>query len=228
MGLRIVIAEDDPPMRELLVHHFTREGYLTVPAPDGPTALRAVRNGAEIAIVDVGLPVVDGLEIVRTVRAEGRRLPLLIVSARGEETDRVVGLELGADDYVPKPFSPREVVARVRALARRAALPPLKQADCIHHDRLEIDEAAREARIDGRVIRLKPREFDLLLHLAQHPGVAMARSVLLESVWGYDFDGDERTVDVHIRRLRAKLCDRGGIPPFVETLHGVGYKFLRH
>jgi CheY-like chemotaxis protein len=123
-------------MRELLVHHFTREGYLTVPAPDGPTALRAVRNGAEIAIVDVGLPVVDGLEIVRTVRAEGRRLPLLIVSARGEETDRVVGLELGADDYVPKPFSPREVVARVLSsrptafttIGSRSTRPPARRA----------------------------------------------------------------------------------------------------
>lgn len=213
--LRIVVAEDDPAIRDLLVHHLTREGYRALPAADGPAALRAVRTGADIAIVDVGLPAIDGFEVVRTLRAEGRTQPVLIVSARGGETDRVVGLELGADDYVPKPFSPREVVARVRALARRSGLPPPEARAILRFGRLEVDEAAREARVDGTPVALKPREFALLHQLASNPGVALTRAALLASVWGYDFDGDERTVDVHVRRLRAKLEEGAGLPPLL-------------
>jgi DNA-binding response OmpR family regulator len=189
--------------------------------------LRAVRAGTDLLVLDVGLPVVDGFEIVRTLRREGRAHPVLMVTARTEEVDRVIGLELGADDYVTKPFSPRELIARVRALARRGGIVTDAGPVLLRFDRLEIDEAAREVRIDGADVALKPREFALLLQLATNPGVAFSRTTLLQTVWGFDFSGDERTVDVHVRRLRAKLEDDAARPQFVQTIHGFGYKFAR-
>jgi DNA-binding response OmpR family regulator len=150
-----------------------------------------------------------------------------MVTARTEEVDRVIGLELGADDYVTKPFSPREFVARVRALARRGGIATDAGPVLLRFDRLEIDEAAREVRIDGTDVALKPREFALLLQLASNPGVAFSRTTLLQTVWGFDFNGDERTVDVHVRRLRAKLEHDAARPQFVQTIHGFGYKFAR-
>jgi DNA-binding response OmpR family regulator len=137
----------------------------------------------------------------------------------------VLGLELGADDYVTKPFSPREIVARVRAIARRGGAAPVHGPALITFDRLVIDEAAREVRVDGRDLGLKPREFALLLQLAGNAGVAFSRTSLLQAVWGFDFDGDERTVDVHVRRVRAKLEDHAALPRMVLTVHGYGYKF---
>jgi DNA-binding response OmpR family regulator len=226
-ALRVVVAEDDPPIQELLVHHLTREGFRCTPTMDGPSTLRAVRAGTDVVVLDVGLPVIDGFDIVRAMRREGREQPVLFLTARTDELDRVVGLELGADDYVTKPFSPREVVARVRALARRGGLGAALVPALLRFDRLEIDEAAREARVDGRDLALKPREFALLLHLASNAGVAFSRTTLLETVWGFDFGGDERTVDVHVRRLRAKLEDEAGLPRVVHTVHGFGYKFAR-
>jgi DNA-binding response OmpR family regulator len=226
-ALRIVVAEDDEAIRELVVHHLAREGFRPTPAGDGPTALRAVRAGADLLILDIGLPVVDGFDIVRTLRQEGRGLPILLLTARTEELDRVVGFELGADDYVTKPFSPREIVARVRALARRGGMSAALAPAMLRYDRLEIDEAAREVRVDGRDLAFKPREFALLLQLAANPGVAFSRANLLQAVWGFDFEGDERTVDVHVRRLRAKLEDEAAMPRLVQTIHGFGYKFAR-
>jgi DNA-binding response OmpR family regulator len=226
-AMRIVVAEDDAAIRELLVHHLTREGFRCTETSDGPSTLRAVRAGSDLIILDIGLPVVDGFDIVRTLRREGRGLPVVIVTARSDELDRVVGLELGADDYVTKPFSPRELIARVRALARRGGIAADAAPVLLRFDRLEVDEAAREARVDGADIGLKPREFALLLELAGNPGVAYSRATLLQSVWGFDFDGDERTVDVHVRRLRAKLEDEAKLPRLVQTVHGFGYKFAR-
>jgi DNA-binding response OmpR family regulator len=226
-AMRIVVAEDDAAIRELLVHHLTLAGFRCTETGDGPSTLRAVRAGADLVILDVGLPVVDGFDVVRTLRREGRAQPIVIVTARNEEVDRVVGLELGADDYVGKPFSPRELVARVRALARRGGIAVDAAPVLLRFGRLEIDEAAREARVDGSVVALKPREFALLLHLAGNPGVAFSRATLLAAVWGFDFEGDERTVDVHVRRLRAKLEDAAALPRLVETIHGFGYKFAR-
>jgi DNA-binding response OmpR family regulator len=226
-AMRIVVAEDDAAIRELLVHHLTREGFRCTETSDGPSTLRAVRAGSDLIILDIGLPVVDGFDIVRTLRREGRGLPVVIVTARSDELDRVVGLELGADDYVTKPFSPRELIARVRALARRGGIAADAAPALLRFDRLEVDEAAREARVDGADIGLKPREFALLLELASNPGVAYSRATLLQSVWGFDFDGDERTVDVHVRRLRAKLEDEAKLPRLVQTVHGFGYKFAR-
>jgi DNA-binding response OmpR family regulator len=226
-AMRIVVAEDDAAIRELLVHHLTREGFRCIEAVDGPSTLRAIRAGADLLILDIGLPAVDGFDIVRTLRREGRGQPVVIVSARNDEVDRVIGLELGADDYVTKPFSPRELIARVRALARRGGIAADAVPATLRFDRLEIDEAAREARVDGADVALKPREFALLLHLASNPGVAFSRAALLAAVWGFDFDGDERTVDVHVRRLRAKLEDAAELPRLVVTIHGFGYKFAR-
>ncbi len=226
-ALRIVVAEDDAAIRELLVHHLAREGFRCTETGDGPSTLRAIRAGADLLLLDVGLPVVDGFEIVRTLRREGRGLPVVMVTARGDEVDRVIGLELGADDYVSKPFSPRELIARVRALARRGGIAVDTPPVLLRFDRLEVDEAAREVRVDGVDIALKPREFALMLQLASNPGVAFSRAALLQAVWGFEFDGDERTVDVHVRRLRAKLEDEAALPRLVQTIHGFGYKFAR-
>jgi len=226
-AMRIVVAEDDVAIRELLVHHLAREGFRCTETGDGPSTLRAVRAGADLVILDVGLPVVDGFDVLRALRREGRGLPVVVLTARSDEVDRVIGLELGADDYVIKPFSPRELVARVRALARRGGIAADTGPVLLRFDRLEVDEAAREVRIDGRDIALKPREFALLLQLAGNPGVAFSRTALLQSVWGFDFDGDERTVDVHVRRLRAKLEEEAKLPRLVQTIHGFGYKFAR-
>jgi DNA-binding response OmpR family regulator len=228
MGLtRIVVAEDDVSIRELLVHHLERDGFRCEPAADGPAALRLARCGADLLILDLGLPVVDGFDVVRALRREGLDVPILVLTARSEEIDRVVGLEIGADDYVVKPFSPREIVARVKALGRRARLRSTPAPVVLRFDRLEIDEAAREARLDGVDVGLKPREFALLLELASNAGVALSRASLLQRVWGFDFDGDARTVDVHVRRVRAKLEDHTADAPLLHTIHGFGYKFAR-
>jgi DNA-binding response OmpR family regulator len=224
---RIVVAEDDAPIRALLLHHLRGEGYRCTEAAAGASALRAARSGADLLILDVGLPVVDGFEVLRVLRREQRDVPVLLLTARAEEIDRIVGLEIGADDYVTKPFSPREVIARVRAIARRAGIAASGAPALLRFDELEIDEAAREARIEGRTLDLKPREFALLLELALHPGVALSRRMLLERVWGYEFNGDERTVDVHVRRLRLKIERYPGAPALLQTIHGFGYKFAR-
>ena len=223
----IVVAEDDAAIRELLAHHFERDGFTVIPVNDGQSALRMARRAADLLILDVGLPGMDGYEVARALRREERQIPIVMLTARVDEIDRVVGFELGADDYVCKPFSPREVVARVRAVLRRAGRAPDSPAALLTFGRLEIDEAAREARIDGRDVRLKPREFSLLLELANNPGIALSRERLLERVWGFDFSGDERTVDVHIRRLRAKFEEDQRLPEIVQTIHGFGYKFVR-
>lgn len=224
---RIVVAEDDAPIRALLMHHLRGEGFRCIEAVDGPAALRAARAGADLLILDIGLPVVDGFEVLRVLRREQCDLPVLVLTARVEEIDRIVGFEIGADDYVTKPFSPREVIARVRAIARRAGLSEASGPAVLRFDRLEIDEGAREARVDGRNVDLKPREFVLLLELALHPGIALSRTTLLQRVWGFDFDGDERTVNVHIRRLRLKIEARPEAPLLIQTIHGFGYKFAR-
>lgn len=223
----IVVAEDDIAIRELLTHHLEREGFAVVAVGDGHAALRTARRAADLVILDIGLPGIDGYDVARMLRREERAIPIVMLTARGDEIDRVVGFELGADDYVCKPFSPRELVARVRAVLRRSGTPVEAPPALLRFGRLEIDEAAREARIDGVDVRLKPREFALLLELANNVGIALSRERLLERVWGFDFDGDERTVDVHVRRLRAKIEEEPRLAPMVHTIHGFGYKFVR-
>jgi DNA-binding response OmpR family regulator len=223
----IVIADDDRAVRELLTHHLEREGFTVVGAPDGQAALRCARGAADLLVLDVGLPGVDGYDVARTLRREERSLPIVMVTGRTDELDRVVGFELGADDYLCKPFSPRELVVRVKAILRRAGNPVAPAAATMRFGRLEIDPAAREARVDGFDVKLKPREFALLMEFAGNPGVALSRDWLLQRVWGFDFNGDERTIDVHVHRLRAKIEEPWKLPPMLRTVHGFGYKFLR-
>jgi len=222
--MKVLIVEDEDAIALPLAEGLSREGFDVVRAATGAEALAAAEP--DIVLLDLRLPDMDGLDLCRQLR-ERSQLPIIIVTARGEEADRVVGLELGADDYVIKPFSPREVVARVKAIARRAGLTSANAPVMLTYERLEIDQAAREARVDGVDVGLKPREFALLLELAVNPGVALSRSTLLQRVWGYDFDGDERTVDVHVRRLRLKLEEREGLPMLLHTVHGFGYRFAR-
>jgi len=222
---RVLLAEDDRAIRELLVHHFARDGFLALEAADGPSALRALRDGVDIALLDVALPGIDGFDILRTLRREGLQTPVVMLTARVEELDRIVGFELGADDYVVKPFSAREVVARVRAVLRRSGLKHEAGPRALAFGRLEIHEGAREVRVDGVDAGLKPREFALLLALASNPGIAMSRDTLLERVWGFDFEGDERTVDVHVRRIRKRLEEERELGCVLHTVHGFGYKF---
>lgn len=225
--IRVLVAEDDRAIRELLVHHLERDGFIAIEAHEGQSALRISREGVDLVLLDIGLPVVDGFDIARTLRRDGLATPIVMMSARADEVDRVVGFELGADDYVVKPFSPREVVARVRAVLRRSGAKYEPAPQRLRFGRLEIDEAAREVRIDGTDVGLKPREYALLLTLAENPGVAFSRDTLLERVWGYDFDGDERTVDVHVRRLRMKLEEQHRLASCLHTVHGFGYKFAQ-
>ncbi|MDQ2872004.1 MAG: response regulator transcription factor [Candidatus Eremiobacteraeota bacterium] len=223
--MKVLVAEDDVSIRELLTHHLEREGFEVLAVGDGNAAMRAARTVADVLILDVGLPGVDGFDVARMLRREHREIPILMLTARTDEVDRVVGLELGADDYVTKPFSAREVVARIKAIARRAGQSFDAHPSPLTFGRLEIDEAAREARVDGIDVKLKPREFALLLTLANNHGVALSRRTLLEKVWGFDFDGDERTVDVHVRRVRIKIEENRKLPPMLHTIHGFGYKF---
>jgi DNA-binding response OmpR family regulator len=223
---RILVAEDEPAIGELLEHHLTREGFYVLRASDGVAALRFAREGADLLVLDVGMPGIDGFDVTRTLRWEGRMVPILMLTARADEIDRIVGFELGADDYVLKPFSPREVVSRVRAILRRAGVPADTGPRVLRFGRLEVDEGAREVRVDGADAGLKPREYSLFLLLASNPGIAVSRDQLLEKVWGYDFSGDERTVDVHVRRLRQKIEERHpDLSACVITVHGYGYKF---
>jgi DNA-binding response OmpR family regulator len=222
----VVVAEDDEPIRELVAHHLEREGYAVIRAADGNAALRHARTSGDLLVLDIGLPAIDGHDVMRALRREGRYLPIVMLTAQTDEIDRVVGFELGADDYVCKPFSPRELVARVKAILRRYGAPGLERT-VLRFGRLEIDERAREVRVDGVEARLKPREFALLVELASNPGVAFSRERLLQKVWGFDFAGDERTVDVHVYRLRDVLEKRFGLSDVICTVHGVGYKFAR-
>ncbi len=226
-ALRIVVAEDDAAIRALVTHHLEREGFEIFAVADGNAAMRAARELADMLVLDVGLPGVDGFDVARALRREKRELPILMLTARNDEIDRIVGFEVGADDYLCKPFSPRELVARIKAIVRRAGHAYDTPPRLLRFGRLEIDEAAREVRVDGIDARLKPREFALLLMLASNPGVALSRRTLLERAWGFDFDGDERTVDVHVRRIRQKVEEVNGLPATLQTIHGFGYKFAR-
>jgi two-component system, OmpR family, alkaline phosphatase synthesis response regulator PhoP len=222
----IVVAEDDGAIRDLIKHHLERDGFNVIPVSDGHAALRCARHTADLVILDIGLPGVDGYDVARTLRRERRDVPILMLTARTDEIDRIVGFELGADDYVTKPFSPREVVARVRAVLRRSGRTLEPSPTLLSLGRLVIDEGSREARVDGNDLGLRPREFSLLLELAANAGIALSRERLLQRVWGFDFEGDERTVDVHVRRLRLRIEEEAGLPQMVQTVHGYGYKFV--
>jgi DNA-binding response OmpR family regulator len=220
---RILVVDDEPPIVDLVRGYLEREGYAVLAAADGPSALAAVRaDRPDVVILDLMLPGLDGIEVCRQIRTFSDAY-VLMLTARSEEIDRVVGLSVGADDYLVKPFSPRELVARVRALLRRprtaagaAALPAA----------LELDVARHEVRVDGRPIELTATEFGILAELARDPGVVVGRPALLENVWGPDFIGDDHLVDVHVANLRRKLGDDPERPRFVETVRGVGHRLV--
>ena len=221
---RVLVVDDEPIVREVVVSYLRREGYQTLEAEDGDTARALIeRESPALVILDVMLPGTDGFELCRWVRARSD-LPVILLTARGEETDRIVGLELGADDYVTKPFSPRELAARVRTVLRRAA-PGVPTSERLTFEELEIDAQTREVRRRGSLLELTAREFDLLWFLASHPRQVFSRDLLMERVWGYAAALDTGTVTVHIRRLREKIEDDPSHPQFLQTVWGVGYRF---
>ena len=215
----VVVVEDDRNIADLVELYLRQEGFRVVQAGTGELALQAVRDQRpRMVILDVGLPGgMDGLEVCRRLRAGGD-VPIIMLTARDGEIDRVLGLELGADDYLTKPFAPRELVARVKAILRRTDRP--RDTDVRLAGDIEVDVKRREARRNGEVIALATREFDLLRYLAENAGLALTRQQLLDGVWGHGWYGDERTVDVHVRQLRKKLGP--GLP--LATVWGVGYR----
>jgi DNA-binding response OmpR family regulator len=220
----VLVVDDEPIVREVVVRYLRREGYRTLEAGDGDAAKLLVdREQPDLVVLDLMLPGTDGLAVCRWIRSRSD-LPVIMLTARGEEADRIVGLELGADDYVTKPFSPRELAARVRTVLRRAVDPP-KRAERIEHDGLEIDASAREVRLDRKLVHLTAKEFDLLWFLASNPHRVFSRDQLMDRVWGYEAALDTGTVTVHVRRLRSKIEVDPSRPRRLETVWGVGYRF---
>ena len=220
----ILVAEDEPQIAGLVRDYLEHAGFAVLAASDGAAALTTWRARRPDALVlDLGLPRVDGLDVVRAIRREST-VPIVILTARGDETDRVTGLELGADDYVVKPFSPKELVARVRAVLRRADATPMSD-ERIEAGDLELDLARRRVTAAGRQVQLTPTEFELLATLAREPGRVWTRSQLLDAIHGFSLETYERAIDGHIRNLRRKLepGDPAGTPRYVRTVHGVGY-----
>jgi DNA-binding response OmpR family regulator len=222
----VLIVEDEPTIAEIVCRYLSRAGYSARTAGDGLEAVAAATSRRpDLIVLDLMLPGIDGLEVMRRVRAaEGRPIGVILLTAKGDEHDRIAGLRLGADDYVAKPFSPAELVARVDAVLRRTqpssdGEPPLVSGE------LRIDPAARRVLLRGSEVQLTQREFDLLLHFARHPGQVFTREQLMDAVWGFAFYSDTATVTVHVRRLRAKLEDDPAAPRRLQTVWGVGYRF---
>lgn len=221
----ILIVDDEPGIIRLIAMYLEREGYQTVSARTGAEALDIVSNNPPaLVVLDIMLPDIDGWEVCREIRRTSD-VPIIMLTAREGDEDKIVGLEIGADDYVTKPFVPRELVARVKAILRRARTAPAESSESrLDYGELTIDTAKREVRLRGELVTLRAKEYDLLLELARRPGVVFTREKLLQDVWGYDFFGDSGTIDVHVRRLRAKLNDDSSNPRFIETVWGVGYR----
>jgi len=229
---KILVVEDEPSLVETLEYTLKRQGYAVRTATDGLQALEvARREHPDLIVLDIMLPRLDGLEVCRILRRE-MVVPILMLTARVDEVDRVVGLEMGADDYLGKPFSMRELLARIKALLRRVRL--MRQdasgdretpADVLAYGDLVIDVGRREALRDGEALRLKPKEYDLLLFLARHRGIVLSRDLILERVWGWDYGGGSRTVDVHVRWLREKIEVDPAKPVRIVTVRGIGYRF---
>jgi DNA-binding response OmpR family regulator len=225
MSSTVLVVDDEPIVREVVVSYLEREGFRTLEAGDGDTARRLLEEDSlSLVVLDVMLPGTDGLELCRWIRSRSD-LPVIMLTARGEEADRIVGLELGADDYVTKPFSPRELAARVRTVLRRTT-PHVAKAERLGFDGLEIDARTREVTKDGEALRLTAKEFDLLWFMASHPRQVFSRDQLMDRVWGYEAALDTGTVTVHIRRLREKIEDDPSHPRFLQTVWGVGYRLV--
>jgi DNA-binding response OmpR family regulator len=225
----VLVVDDEPTIVEIVSRYLERAGFETLRAGDGPEALRqADLRRPDLVVLDLMLPGLDGIEVMRRLHERpGKRVAVILLTARGEESDRLVGLRHGADDYVVKPFSPAELVARVEAVMRRVSPPPGEDegAPPIEHGPLRVEPATRRVFLDGEELSLTMREFDLLAYLAARPGRVFSRDQLMEAVWEYPFFTDTSTVTVHIRRLRAKLGDDSAEPRFIETVWGVGYRF---
>lgn len=231
MSEKILIVEDEPTLQETLAYNLERQGYHIEVASDGKSALDKFRRTApQLVVLDIMLPVLDGFEVCRVLRQESN-VPILILTAKDEEIDRVIGLEIGADDYLTKPFSMREFLARVKALLRRVRMdrseaPGIETSkEILRFDNLEIDLIRREVRLSSKPINLKPKEYELLLFLARHKGQVLSRELILQRVWGWDFSGGSRTVDVHIRWLREKIEADPTHPARIVTVRGAGYRF---
>jgi DNA-binding response OmpR family regulator len=219
----VLVVDDEPIVREVVVRYLEREGYKTLEAADGDRARELVeRDKPQLVVLDLMLPGTDGLALCRWIRSTSE-LPVIMLTARGEEADRIVGLELGADDYVTKPFSPRELAARVRSVLRRSAQQP-ERLERLSFGDVELDPSAREVTKGGATLELTTKEFDLLHFLASHPRHVFSREQLMDRVWGYAAALDTGTVTVHIRRLREKIEDEPSRPRFLQTVWGVGYR----
>jgi DNA-binding response OmpR family regulator len=230
---KIIVVEDEPTLRDTLVYNLNRQGYVVEYAGDGKTALDKVREfKPDLIVLDIMLPVLDGFEVCRIIRSE-MALPILMLTARDDEIDRVIGLEIGADDYMTKPFSMREFLARVKALLRRVRLdraemsvePEKDSNEVFHAGDLLVDNTRREVLRDQEVLQLKPKEYELLLFLIRNKGKVLSRELVLERVWGWDFSGGSRTVDVHVRWLREKIELDAANPKRIITVRGGGYRF---
>jgi len=225
-GETILVVDDEPNIIELARMYLEQEGFRVQSASDGAKALEMIgRQPPAVMVLDLMLPEVDGWDVCRRVRAGSAApdLPIIMLTARDDDVDKIVGLELGADDYVTKPFNPRELVARVKAILRRTRRAARPQAP-VHVGDLTIDPARHEVIVAGQPVELRPKEFDLLLALAEHRGIVLSREQLLNLVWGYDFYGETRTVDVHIAHLRKRLGDSSSVE--IETVLAVGYKLV--
>lgn len=232
MPARILVVEDDPTLQETLAYNLERQGYAVSTTGDGHAALGlAEQTKPDLVVLDVMLPNLDGFEVCRILRKKSN-VPILMLTARDDEIDRVLGLEMGADDYLTKPFSMREFMARVKAQLRRVRFDKEDSqdqltlgGDMFKFNNLEIDNQRYEARIDGQPLNLKPKEFELLLFLAKHRGQVLSRELIMDRVWGWDFTGGSRTVDVHIRWLRQKIELDPAAPTRIVTVRGAGYRF---
>jgi DNA-binding response OmpR family regulator len=224
----VLVVDDEPTIVEVVARYMERAGYETYQAADGPEALRlAELHHPDLVVLDLMLPGIDGIEVMRRLHDRpGDPVAVVLLTARGEESDRLVGLRRGADDYVVKPFSPAELVARVDAVMRRISRPGEEDEGepPIEHGPLRVEPATRRVYLDGNELSLTQREFDLLAYLAAHPGRVYSRDQLMEAVWDYPFFTDTSTVTVHVRRLRSKLGDDPAEPRFIETVWGVGYR----
>ena len=224
MNELILLVDDEPSIIELARMYLDREGFRTHAVKDGPSALEAVsRDRPALVVLDVMLPKLDGFEVCRRLRAANDPTAILMLTARDEDIDKILGLELGADDYLTKPFNPRELVARVKAILRRGERKESGAGKVIHIGDLVIDPARREARLESRTLDLRTQEFDLLLTFAEHRGLVLSREQILQKAWGFDFYGQTRTVDVHVAHLRRKI---EGSRAKIETITGVGYKLV--
>lgn len=218
---RILIVDDEKMIRNVVKEYAEFEGYETKEAEDGMEAVEICRKeDFDIIVMDIMMPRLDGYSAIKEIH-KTKPIPVIMLSARGEEYDKLFGFEIGIDDYVVKPFSPKELLARIKAVLKRSAAKE-QQMDIIRYEGLEINVTGREVSIDGKPVALTPKEYDLLFYLVKNKGIALSREKLLEEVWGYDFYGDDRTVDTHIKMLRNSL---GEYRKFIKTLRGMGYKF---